>query len=162
MPRKILTAAIISLLALVFFSGPAALPEPEKPLPQITWQQIVLDPPPLPAGEHILVAAEDFLSLGGGSAGWQRDKGVLRGSKVATVTPGDRVALIDGTPRLLDTAPVMTGDGLYIPLGLALEVLGMSGGGRVPYPSPGQNPGWEGDPTGSGRPIYLPAPQFYT
>ncbi|WP_406677710.1 M1 family aminopeptidase [Neomoorella carbonis] len=136
MPKKILTGALIGLLALALFSGPAAVPGPMQPLPEVTlkettYKEVVLDPPPLEAGGHILVSAGDFLPLAGGSADWYKNRGILRGSKGAVVAAGSLAAEVDGVPRRLDTAPVLVDDKLYIPLNLALEVLGLPDAGRM-------------------------------
>jgi hypothetical protein len=136
MPKKILTGALIGLLALVLFSGPAAVPGPIQSLPEIivkeiTFKEVVLDPPPLEAGGHILVSAGDFLPLAGGSADWYKNRGILRGSKGAAVAAGSLAAEVDGVPRRLDVAPVLVDDKLYIPLNLALEVLGLPDAGRM-------------------------------
>ncbi|CEP68849.1 Peptidase M1, membrane alanine aminopeptidase,N-terminal [Moorella glycerini] len=136
MPKKILTGALIVLLALVLFSGPAAVPGPIQTLPEVilkeaTFKQVVLDPPPLEAGGHILVSAGDFLPLAGGSADWYKNRGILRGSKGTAVVAGSLAAEVDGVPRRLDAAPVLVDDKLYIPLSLALEVLGLPASGRM-------------------------------
>ncbi|WP_258360079.1 M1 family aminopeptidase [Moorella sulfitireducens] len=142
MLKKIITGVIIGLLGVILFSGQVVSSGstqhlPEVTIERVTFKEIVMDPPPLEAGGHILVSAEDFLPLAGGSADWYKNRGILRGSKGATVTAGSLAAEVDGIPRRLEVAPVIVGDKFYIPLNLALEILGWpaaGNGGLAPEP----------------------------
>lgn len=135
LPKRILGLIVLGLISIVLFAGLRATlradPEPAVASMDATFNQIVLDPPPLKAegraGGQIMVSAGDFLPLAGGSADWYQGRGVLRGNVSADITVGNPVATVNGAPRRLGTAPFLAGEKLYIPLQLALAVLGLPG-----------------------------------
>ncbi|MEW8958666.1 MAG: M1 family aminopeptidase [Moorella sp. (in: firmicutes)] len=126
MAKKVLIGVLLTILA---FSFTGTREIKGNPFYNVPFKQVVLEQPPLEAEGHILVAAQEFFSLMGGSVDWYRNRGVLRGKKAAVVTVGSPTAEIDGTTRRLETAPVLVDDRLYIPLTLALEVLDQPGRG---------------------------------
>ncbi|GAF26448.1 aminopeptidase N [Moorella thermoacetica Y72] len=137
MPKRIVGMAVLSLAILAFFFYPRLVPEPAAIATDATFKQVVLDPPPLEADGQVLVSAGDFLPLAGGSADWYNGQGVLRGAGSARVVAGSPVATLNGEPRQLKVPPRLVGDKLYIPLQLALAVLGTSssqGGSDLPLP----------------------------
>ncbi|MDN5362327.1 MAG: hypothetical protein PWP70_1374 [Moorella sp. (in: firmicutes)] len=133
MPKRILGLVILSLSIIALFvnlrASLRADPEPVRTPLDATFKQIVLDAPPLEAAGQIMVSAGDFLPLAGGSADWYQGRGVLRGNVSAAIIVGSREATVAGKPRRLAAAPFLVGDKLYIPLQLALEVLGTPAGG---------------------------------
>lgn len=128
MPKRIVGMAVVGLAILAFFFYPRFAPEPAAIATDATYKQVVLDPPPLEADGQVLVSAGDFLPLAGGSADWYNGQGVLRGKGSARVVFGSRVATLNGENRQLKATPCLVGDKLYIPLQLALAVLGTPGG----------------------------------
>lgn len=127
MPKKIFIGILLTILAFSFTGK-----EEIKGTPffyNVPFKQVVLEQPPLEVGGHIMVAAQEFFSMMGGSVDWYRNKGVLRGKKIAVVTSGSSTAEVDGTTRPLATAPFLVDDRLYIPLTLALEVQDQVGQG---------------------------------
>ncbi|NLW07532.1 MAG: hypothetical protein GX039_06095 [Clostridia bacterium] len=138
MTKKIILLAVVMLVALGAPSECSLAPA-RQAFPHATFKQVVLNPPPLEAGGQLCVAAGDLMPLFGGSASWDKHKAIVRGAEAAVVSTGSPEARLGGKPYLLETAPFLLGNNFYIPLKLALAVVGqaaMDNSGADNFPLP--------------------------